>query len=253
MKLFTFKILSVFFLCMVSCASLKAQEVNVSINADLELIKIDEGVYIHRSFTNASFGRFSSNGLIVIKNNEVLLIDTPMSSEETEVLYNYLKNEMNAKITRFIGGHYHEDCIGGINFLKEKGVQTLLGEQTKLKCIELNLSLPDSTFEDHFVDRFQDIKFECAYLGGGHTIDNIVIYFPNNKLLFGGCLIKSMGSNNMGNVSDAVPSQWVNTVRKVKKNYPDVELVVPGHGKWGGVELLDFTINLAVKNFEQNE
>jgi metallo-beta-lactamase class B len=49
-------------------------------------------------------------------------------------------------------------------------------------------------------------------------------------------------------LGDANVGEWSRTVEKVKQQYPNVKIVIPGHGKIGGKDLLDFTIKL----FETN-
>ena len=98
----------------------------IFINDDIRLIQIEEGFYYHESFSvSPQFGRFSSNGMLIIKNGKALMIDTPFTNEETETIYNYLKDSLHTIITTFIGGHYHNDCIGGMEFLNFNGVKTI--------------------------------------------------------------------------------------------------------------------------------
>lgn len=77
----------------------------------------------------------------------------------------------------------------------------------------------------------------------GFTADNIVGYIPIEKALFGGCLIKSMNASK-GFLGDAAPAEWSTTVEAIKMDLPDVKIIIPGHGKHGGRELLDYTIQL---------
>jgi metallo-beta-lactamase class B len=81
------------------------------------------------------------------------------------------------------------------------------------------------------------------YFGEGHTKDNIVSYFPSEKVLFGGCLIKEVNASK-GYLGDANISEWSGTVQSVKRKYGNAKIVLPGHGKPGGMELLDYTIEL---------
>jgi metallo-beta-lactamase class B len=41
-----------------------------------------------------------------------------------------------------------------------------------------------------------------------------------------------------------VVADWDTTVEEVMKKYPEVKVVVPGHGDFGGKELLPDTIDL---------
>ena len=56
-------------------------------------------------------------------------------------------------------------------------------------------------------------------------------------------MIKSLNAGK-GNLEDANIDERSNTVEKVKKQYADVKTVIPGHGKFGGIELLDYTIEM---------
>ncbi len=82
-----------------------------------------------------------------------------------------------------------------------------------------------------------------AFFGEGHTIDNIVSYFPHDKVLFGGCLIKTLGASK-GYLGDANVNDWSKTVLAVKSKYGKAKVIIPGHGKPGNSELLDYTIEL---------
>ena len=62
--------------------------------------------------------------------------------------------------------------------------------------------------------------------------------------LFGGCLIKADQAGK-GSLTDANVSEWPKTVAKVKQHYTGkIAYLVPGYGRPGGVELLDYTIDL---------
>ena len=225
----------------------------IIINENIRLIEIEKNFYIHESFTySPQYGRFPSNGLLVIKNGKALMIDTPFTNEETKIIYDFLKENMQTTITNFIGGHYHADCIGGMEYLKSKGVHTILNDLTNTFCIEQNLPTPDKTFTKNYEFKFEDIELECRFFGGGHSADNIIVYFPNERILFGGCLIKEARARNIGNTNDAVLTEWAGTVEKTIKEYPDVEIVIPGHGAYGGANLLSHTINI-INNYNENQ
>ena len=53
-----------------------------------------------------------------------------------------------------------------------------------------------------------------------------------------------MESTDKGSTESADLKQWPLSVKKVIGKYPDAETIVPGHGKWGGKELLDHTLEL---------
>ncbi len=72
----------------------------IKINEDLKLIHLQDSIFVHVSYHSLEeFGRFPSNGLLIIKNGKAILIDSPMDNEKTEILVSYLKNKMDIEVT----------------------------------------------------------------------------------------------------------------------------------------------------------
>ena len=163
----------------------KAKTLNI--NDDLKLIHIQDSIFIHISYHSLeAFGRFPSNGLVIIRKGKAILVDTPMTNEKTEILISYLKNKMGAEVTQLIIGHFHDDCMGGLEYLQSIGLSSLAHEFTIKKCQTLDLPIPGLSFSESFSMDFYGEEIICKYFGAGHTIDNITVYFSAQHLLFGG-------------------------------------------------------------------
>jgi metallo-beta-lactamase class B len=221
---------------------------NILIGDDIQLIHLQDSVYVHVTWHHLdNFGRFSSNGLILIKDGQALMIDTPMDNVMTERLARFLKDSLSVSVTRLITGHFHGDCLGGLEYLQSIGVESIANSRTIAKCEELDLPIPSTSFTDSLTFDFNGVQIDCQYFGAGHSFDNITVWIPGNKILFGGCLVKSMDSKGLGNLSDAIVSDWDITIKKVMKRYSVFKIVIPGHGDIGGTELLTHTIELVEK------
>ncbi|MBN2805049.1 MAG: subclass B1 metallo-beta-lactamase [Prolixibacteraceae bacterium] len=240
------------FILLIICATMISAENKIKISETIQLIEIHPEFYIHESYTATEYGGFTSNGLLLISNGKALMIDTPMTEAETKTIVEFLKDSMNVKLEQFIGGHFHDDCIGGMAFLKAQGVPTLLGIRTEELCKTHGLPLPDKTFDQELLFTFEAISVSCFYPGGGHTFDNIVVYFPEQQILFGGCLVKSADSRGLGNLADAVPTSWDASIEKVMNRFPDAKIVIPGHGSHGNIELLNHTRWLVNQHLGKN-
>jgi metallo-beta-lactamase class B len=215
------------------------------VNDDIQLIHLQDSVFVHVSWENSpQFGRFPSNGLIIINSGEAVMVDTPMDTLKTRILTEYVEDNLNAKMTKLIIGHYHNDCMGGLEFIQTRGIESIANAMTIDKCRELNLPVPSVGFSDSLAIDFHGEKIICRYFGGGHTIDNITVWLPNQNILFGGCLVRSAISRGLGNLADAVVSEWDNTIMRVYETYPDAKYVVPGHGETGDTWLLTHTFQL---------
>ncbi len=240
-------------LAIVCFFSAKAQKehIRIKINEDIELVHVKDSFYMHTSWYDFSgFGRFPSNGLLRIKNGKAIMMDTPPSSELTRQMCEFLNDSMQVKVVKVITGHYHIDCLGGLAYLHKQGVESVSCKLTQKMCRKNNLPETVIGFKRKLCFDFENEKVICRYFGGGHTEDNIVVYFPENKILFGGCLIKSFNSKNLGNTKEAVLEQWDKTILKILKKYPEIEYVIPGHGEFGNAILLRHTIEL-VKDYHK--
>jgi metallo-beta-lactamase class B len=57
-------------------------------------------------------------------------------------------------------------------------------------------------------------------------------------------MLKDSNSKSLGNVSDAKLEDWPETVQKAIEKFPEALIVIPGHGKIGGKEILQHTKEL---------
>ncbi|WBX75784.1 subclass B1 metallo-beta-lactamase [Tenacibaculum ovolyticum] len=213
---------------------------------NLIIKKLSNHVYEHVSFLNTdTFGKVSCNGMLIINENKGIIFDTPTDNKSSLELINFVTNKLKSKITALIPTHFHKDCIGGIQMFEEKNIPTYASNQTiaLLKTKDEIFTKPINKFNTNLTLEIGNKKVYAAYFGEGHTKDNIIGYFAEDKVLFGGCLIKKVNASK-GNLEDANANDWSETVRNIKLKYPDTKIVIPGHGKHGGTELLDYTINL---------
>lgn len=239
----------VLLLALIGIVSSIAQTANrIVIDNDIQLIQLQDSIFVHVTWHQLDdFGRFPSNGVILIKNGQALMIDTPMDNDKTERLTKYLKDSMSVKLTNLIIGHFHGDCMGGLEYLQSRGIESIANSMTIDKCKEIELPIPSTPFTDSLIFDFNGERIDCRYFGSGHSFDNITVWIASKKILFGGCLIKSIDSEELGNLSDAVVADWDTTIEKIMKKHPAINTVIPGHGDFGGPELLTHTIELVKK------
>ncbi|MFZ1281137.1 MAG: subclass B1 metallo-beta-lactamase, partial [Ignavibacteriaceae bacterium] len=211
---------------------------------DLIVTQIAENSFVHTSFLQTNdFGNVPCNGLILTNSNEAIIFDTPTNDKNSEELINWIQETLKCKINAIIPGHFHEDCVGGLKAFHKNDIPSYANFKTIEFAKEINSAVPKNGFKDSLTLKVGDEIVTAKFFGEGHTRDNIVGYFPNENVMFGGCLIKELDANK-GYLGDANVSEWSATVEKVKKEYPDVKIVVPGHGEYGDKKLLDYTINL---------
>ena len=211
---------------------------------DLIITQITENSFVHISFLQTNdFGNVPCNGLIVRNNNEVIIFDTPTNDKNSEELINWIQETLKCKINTIIPGHFHDDCLGGLKAFHNNNIPSYANYKTIEFAKEINSSVPKNGFKDSLTLKVGDENVIVKFFGEGHTRDNIVGYFPIENVMFGGCLIKEIDASK-GYLGDANVADWSSTVEKVKKEYPDVKIIIPGHGEYGDKKLLDYTIDL---------
>jgi len=214
----------------------------IMISDDLELIKISDDAYVHVSWSDLpGYGRVSANGLIFIDGNEAFLFDTPWNNSLTCILVSYLENQMSLNIKGFVPNHWHEDCMGGLGCIKEHSIKSFANQLTIDIARARGLPVPDEGFTDSLTLRLGDKVIYCWFPGAAHTMDNIVVWIPSEKILFPGCICKSPDSENLGNTADGDVASYAETIDRIIERFKEARIVIPGHGSTGGPQLLSHT------------
>jgi cyclase len=145
----------------------------------------------------------------------------------------------------------------------EKKVETLRAEKSpKLKQAEEELSLvrarakvyerlqlvfPEMTFHKKSVIYLGGNKVKLIYLGGGHTNGDILVYFPQEKVIHMGDLLFNNIVPYIDRSAGSDTGNWINILKKVAE-MEKVEKVIPGHGeltdKKGLLALADYLSDL---------
>ncbi|WP_312959674.1 PST family subclass B1 metallo-beta-lactamase [Stutzerimonas nitrititolerans] len=212
---------------------------------ELRIEKIAEDVYLHTSFQQVEgYGLVDANGLVVLGGQGAYIIDTPWSERDTAALVAWLK-ERNYQVKASVSTHFHDDRTAGIEYLNAISVPTYASARTNALLKQNDKALATETFDDAPLWLLEG-KVEVFYPGAGHSVDNLVVWLSERKLLNGGCFVRAAAAGTLGNTADAVVSEWAASAERLQRRYPDAQLVIPGHGVPGDVSLLEHTRKLAV-------
>lgn len=177
---------------------------------------------------------YPANGLIVTTADGGVLIDTGWTPEHAVTLTQWAAQERNVKIDLAVATHFHDDRTGGVDALRDLGVRCVAHPLTTRLAREHGYRIPDPLPGfDREAYRLNN-HCELYYGGGGHTRDNIVVWLPDARLLYGGCFLKSATAADLGYLGDAVVADWAASLAKVQARYPAPDIIVPGHGALKG-------------------
>lgn len=211
---------------------------------NLKIIQLSNHVYQHISYLSTeSFGRVECNGMIVQDKDETIVFDTPVDDKSSSELIFWIKDKLHCKINAVIATHFHDDCVGGLKEFDKNKIPSYANNKTIELTKKNDFNIPQNGFNGQLVLNVGNQPVYAEFLGEGHTKDNIIGYFPKEKVMFGGCLIKEMNATK-GYLGDANVKNWSETVEKIKTKFSDAKIIIPGHGNAGGTELLNYTIQL---------
>jgi len=210
------------------------------------LAPLAEDVWLHASHRDlAPFGLVLSHGLVIRSAEGVLLVDTAWDDADTAEILHLAREQIGAPVSAAVVTHAHADKMGGMTALRLAGIRSfahaLSNEDAPARGLE---PASDALFAGGERERVV-MGAVVFHPGAGHTRDNLVVYYPPARVLFGGCLIRPGDASDLGNTADADIARWADSVRAVTARFPEARIVVPSHGPSGGRELLDHTIELA--------
>ncbi len=230
---------------LINSALLANYSKEIRITEDIRIIQISSNAFVHITIGEfPGFGKFPCNGVIYRNGSEAFLFDSPVNDSLTAILIKGIKDSLGLTVTGFIPNHWHNDCMGGLSYVKSRKIKSYANQMTIDIATAKNLPLPDSGFSDSLIIDFDGRKIELYYPGAAHSTDNITIWLPEEKVLFPGCIVKSSDSRNIGNVADGDINSYPSVLEKLLDKFPDAKIVVPGHGNYGGLELIRFTNKL---------
>lgn len=196
---------------------------------------------------------FSANALLVEMGPEdLVLVDALYTPAAMKELLAWIDKKLPKRRLLAINTHFHSDRTGGNAALKERKVplyasdatvklmksrgravmegvsRAIADEETRAAFLSAPIVPADGVFalKSGLKLTLGGQSMEVSFPGPGHSPENLVVWFPERKLLFGGCLV--LASPRVGNVSDADVKQWAVSASALLKY--DAARVVTGHG-----------------------
>ena len=210
----------------------------------LKISHVTGDFYVFTTYKTFKNKPMSSNGLYFLTDKGAVMVDTPWDITQLQPLLDSIEIRHKKKVVLCIATHSHDDRTGGLEFLKQKGIKTYTSEQTD----DISKKSGDKRAEFYFTkDTTFNIgaySFQTYYGGEGHTKDNIVIWFGKDKILYGGCVVKSTEAEDLGYIGESNLKAWPTTLSNIKQKFPDPNYIITGHQDWTSTKSLDHTLEL---------
>ncbi len=218
------------------------------LSPQLQVQQLAAGLWLHRTEQKLSNGAvFTANGLILETSDGIWLLDTAWGFYPTRDLLHWIDVVLQKPVRKAIATHAHDDRTGGVVALAERGIPLQVTTQTSAIAAEQQIAPLQVVTDLAPGGVYQDGPVQWFYPGPGHTADNIVLWLPQYQLLHGGCFVKAPRYPGLGNIADADVAAWPVSLQRLKAQYPQALIVVPGHGEVGDQKLLDYSLALFSK------
>ncbi len=213
--------------------------------ADLEekqvsFTKLSEHAYAYTAEGDPNTG-------IVIGDDAVMVIDTQATPVMAQDVIRRIREVTDKPIRYVVLSHYHAVRVLGasayapehiiasedtLDLIKERGEQDKASEIGRfprlfrnVESVPAGLTWPTLTFSGKMTLWLGKLEVQLIQLGRGHTKGDIVVWLPQEKILFSGDLVEFDATPYAG---DAYFSDWPQTLDNIAALKP--EKLVPGRG-----------------------
>jgi metallo-beta-lactamase class B len=197
------------------------------------------------------------NSVVYIGAGFVTVIGATWTPDTARLLALEVARITRKPIKEVVDTNYNLDRAGGNAYFKSIGARivstTLTADLLRRDWLEMvanarksfpaypdtPLVVPDKTYPGDF--ELQGGRVRGIYLGPSHAPDDIFVYFPEEKVLYGGCILKEQ----LGNLALADLVEYPKTLRKLKQLDLGYTTIIAGH--WSpihGPELVDQYLRL---------
>lgn len=215
--------------------------------AKLRITPLTGDFYIYETFSEYKGSRIPANGMYIVTKAGVVLFDSPWDTTQFQPLLDSIQQRHHSPVVMCFATHFHSDRTAGLEYYRKLGITTFTTTQTDELSKTRRMKRAEFLLKKDSVFTVGAYSFETFYPGPGHAPDNIVVWFPQQKILYGGCLVKSAEDEDLGNLGDADVKKYASSIQKVIGHCPNPAYVIPGHGDWADKRSLQHTLKMAVE------
>jgi metallo-beta-lactamase class B len=189
--------------------------------------------------------------MYLVTGEGVVMFDTPWDSTQFQPLLDSIKARHHKEVIMAFATHWHEDKTAGLEYYRRLGIRTYTTKKTDELSRKNGKKRAEFVMTKDTLFNVGKYRLETFYPGPGHTEDNIVIWFPKDRVLFSGCLIKGAADENLGFLGDGDKMEYGNTLKRVQQKFPKPKFITVAHSDWHDLNSLKHSIEMA-EAFQKN-
>lgn len=202
-------------------------------------------VYAYEDTLTTPDFTFTTNSLIIVTTDGVVLVDGQDHEEQGESLVKAIKEITPQPLKYVVIASDHGDHVNALPVVKAAYPDAIfVSSPASLKTMTTlqRTILATDLVDDQKTLKLGSTEIQILNLGRGHTGGDLVVYLPEPKVMF---LSELYDRNIFPPMITGYPTEWVATLKKAQAM--DVTWFIPGHGFTGGdagtlrADLEDFT------------
>lgn len=214
-------------------------------NEKLKISHLKGDFYIYTTYNTYQEYLIPANGMYLVTNRGVVMFDTPWDTTQFQPLLDSIKAKHNKSVIMSFATHWHKDKTAGLEYYRAQGIKTYTTVFTDELSKKNNEKRAEFLMSKDTVFNVGQYSFETYYPGPGHTEDNIIIWFKNEKILYGGCLIKGAEDENLGYLGDGNIAKYETTLKNVQKKCRKPNYIIVAHSDWKNINSLKHSLEMA--------
>jgi len=209
------------------------------------LIEVADGAF---AYVQATGGLCISNAGLIVGEEAAVAVDALFTPSMTRDFQAQIRRVTSKPVRYLINTHHHIDHTLGNALFPEASVVSQVRARQEMQRVGIPterlrplvphfmaeiegaaLRLPDATFHQQMDLHLGDREVQLLHFGTGHTLGDVLVYLPTERLLFAG----DVAFHYVTPVAfEGHISKWIRVADRVAAMAVDV--IVPGHGPVGG-------------------
>lgn len=189
--------------------------------------KLADNVYVYSGLQTRTDieMEFTTNNLIVVTGDGVLVADAQINEADTKQLIAAIAKITPQPIKYVVIGSDHNDHVGG-NTAFPAGT-TFIAHPTSKAVLQQRggVPVPTELVPDKKVLNVGGTEIQVLFLGRAHTGGDLSVYLPKENVLF---MSEAYFNRLFPSLYGGFPSEWVAAVKKAEAM--NAAIYVPGHG-----------------------
>ncbi|MET0093360.1 MAG: MBL fold metallo-hydrolase [Sedimenticola sp.] len=213
-----------------------------------ERVQVGDNIYaLVGELTQRSAQNLGNNMTVgfIVTGDGVVVIDSGGSRLGAEAIHAAIREVTDKPVTWVINSGGQDHKWFGNEYFIEQGARTIASEKARqdmqnrradqvsmsMKYLEekfagTNPTLPQTTFAERHQLPVEGIRIELIFAGGGHTPGDILVWLPDQSILFSG---DTVYVQRLLGVRPGTGLQWIRSLEYIRDNLKP-RVVVPGHG-----------------------